>query len=107
MRVVLLAVAVLVLAGVGSAVGDSGYRTPGVTALEAPLPASANGRYSVALTDVACSAPGDCAATGYLLIGAVSRALLFVKKGGGWSVSEPPFPATLRRGNRSETVSSV
>jgi predicted RNase H-like HicB family nuclease len=107
MRVVLLVIAVLVLAGFGSAARGSGHRTPGVTAVEAPLPASAKGRHNVALTDVACAAPGDCAATGYLLTSTVSRALLFVEKDGRWSVSEPPLPGTLRRGKKSETVSSI
>jgi hypothetical protein len=108
MRVVLLSVAVLVLAGCGSAVPGSGEdRTPGVTAVEAPLPPVAKGRYNLGLTDVACAAPGNCAATGYLDTNTVSRGLLFVEKDGRWSVSEPPLPGTLRQGSKSETVSSV
>jgi len=108
MRVVLLSVAVLVLAGCGSAgQGSGGVRTPGVTAVEAPLSPIAKGRYNLGLTDVACAAPGNCAATGYLDTNTVSRGLLFVEKDGRWSVSEPPLPGTLRHGNKSETVSSV
>jgi hypothetical protein len=108
MRVVLLSVAVVVLAGAGSAAQGSGYRTPGVTAIKAPLPANAKGRYSVGLTDVACAAPRNCAAIGYLTYSnAVSRGLLFLEKDGRWSVREPPLPGILRRGNKSVTVSSV
>ncbi|HXY86592.1 MAG TPA: hypothetical protein VEH52_14045 [Gaiellaceae bacterium] len=108
MRVVFLSVAVLVLVGCSSAERASGKeRTPRVTAVEAPLPSSATGRYKLALTDVACAAPRNCAAAGYLNSNIVSRGLLFVEKGGAWSVSEPPLPETLRRGNKSESVSSV
>jgi hypothetical protein len=108
MRVVLLFLAVVVLAACGSAARGSGTdRTPGVTAVEAPVPPVAKGRYDVGLTDVACAAPGSCTATGYLDTSTVSRGLLFVEKGGRWSVSEPPLPGTLRRGKKSETVSSV
>lgn len=108
MRVVLVSVAVLVLAGCGPAGQRSGEdRTPGVTAVEAPLPPGAKGRYNVELADVACAAPGNCAATGSLDSNTVSRGLLFVEKDGRWSVSEPPLPQTLGQGNKSVTVSSV
>ncbi|HZD87755.1 MAG TPA: hypothetical protein VE088_07095 [Gaiellaceae bacterium] len=108
MRVALVFVAALVLAGCGyAAQGSRKSPTPRVTAVQAPVPANAKGRYDVVLTDVVCAAPGACAATGYLSTSTVSRALLFVKKDGRWSVSEPPLPRTLRRGNKSETVSSV
>jgi hypothetical protein len=108
MRVVLVSVAVLVLAGWGSAAqGSRGDPTPGVTAITAPLPANAKGRYNVGLTDVACAAPRNCAATGYLDSNTVSRGLIFVEKDGRWSVSEPPLPGTLRQGNKSDQVSSV
>ena len=78
-----------------------------MTAVEAPSPANAKGRDKIGLTDVACAAPGNCAATGYLDSNTVSRGLLFVEKDGVWSVSEPPLPGTLRQGNKSESVSSV
>jgi hypothetical protein len=108
MRVVLVTAAVLVLAGGGSAAqGSRENPTPGVTVISAPLPSNAKGRYNLGLTDVACAAPGNCAATGYLESSTVSRGLLFVEKGGRWSVSEPPLPAILRPGRKSEGVSSV
>jgi hypothetical protein len=108
MRGVLVGVAVLVLAGSGSvAQGSREDPPPGVTAINAPLPSSAKGRYNFGLTDVACAAPGNCAATGYLDSSIVSRGLLFLEKDGRWSVSEPPLPGILRPGNRSEGVSSV
>ncbi len=108
MRLVLLSVAVLVLAGCGSAAPVSVEgRAPGVTSVEAPLPPGAKGSYNLELTDVACAAPGNCAATGELDTNTVSRALLYLEKDGRWSVSEPPLPGTLQPGNKSETVSSV
>jgi hypothetical protein len=103
-----LSVAVLALVGCGSAGRVSGVgRAPRVTAVTAPMPANAKGRYNIGLTDVACAAPRNCAATGYLDSSTVSRGLLFVEKDGAWSVSEPPLPGTLRQGNKSEGVSSV
>jgi hypothetical protein len=103
-----VSVAVLVLVGCGSAGPASGVdRAPRVTAVEAPLPSNAKGRYSIGLTDVACASPRNCAAAGYLVSNTVSRGLLFVEKDGAWSVSEPPLPGTLRQGNKSEGVSSV
>lgn len=108
MRVVCLFGAVLVLVGCASAGRRSGVdRAPVVLAVEAPLPASAKGHYNVGLTDVACAAPRNCAAAGYLDSSTVSRGLLFVDEDGSWSVSEPPLPATLRQGNKSESVVSV
>jgi hypothetical protein len=108
MRVVLASVAVLILAWFGSAAqGSREAPTPGVTAITAPLPANAKGHYNLGLTDVACAAPRNCAATGYLFTNTVSRGLLYVEKDGRWSVSEPPLPGILRQGNKSETVSSV
>jgi hypothetical protein len=108
MRVVFVCVAALILAGCSSAAqGSREDPTPRVTAVNAPRPSNAKGRYNVALTDVACVALGNCAATGYLLTKTVSRGLLFVEKDGRWSVSEPPLPGILRPGNKSEGVSSV
>ena len=108
MRVVVLSVALLVLVGCGSAepAAEPG-RTPRVTAVQAPLPENAKGRYNVGLTSVACAAPGNCAATGYRDSNTLSRGLLFVEQDGVWSVSEPPLPQILRPGNQSVTVSSV
>jgi hypothetical protein len=94
-----VSVALLILLGCGSAAqGSREVPTPGVTAIKAPRPSNAKGRYHLGLTDVACGAPRNCAATGYLLTNTVSRGLLFVEKDGRWSVSEPP---------KSEGVSSV
>jgi len=64
------------------------------------LPANAKGVYNIGLTDVACAAPGNCAAAGYLASNTVSRGLLFAEKDGTWTVSEPGI---LRQGG----VSSV
>lgn len=108
MRVALVSLAFLVLAGCGSAAqGSREDPAPGVEAVQAPGPASAKGRYSFGLTDVACVAPGSCAAAGYLSTSTVSRGLLFVEKDGRWSVSEPPLPGILRTGHRTAGVSSV
>ena len=108
MRVVLVSVALLILAGFGSAAqGSREDPSPGVTAIKAPRPSNAKGRYNFGLTDVACVALRNCAATGYLLTNTVSRGLLFVEKDGTWSVSEPPLPGILRQGNKSEGVSAV
>jgi hypothetical protein len=103
----LVSAAFLVLAGHGAAAQGSRQAAPGVTAVEAPRPANAKGRFDVALNAVSCAAPGSCAAAGYLLTKTVSRGLLFVERGGTWSVSEPPLPGILRRGHRSGGVSSV
>lgn len=109
MKVVLVSVAaLLVLAGCGSTAPASGKaRTPGVTAVEAPLPSNAKGHYNVDLIDVACAAPGNCAATGSLASNTISRGLLFVEQDGAWTVNEPPLPKVLEPGNKSEGVSSV
>jgi hypothetical protein len=108
MRVAILAAAVLVLAGCGSAapVPEHGP-TPAVTAVEAPSPVNAKGRYNLALTDVACPAPEHCVGAGYLASNTVSRGLLFVEKDGSWSVNEPPLPKVLRPGTKSTGVLSV
>ena len=103
-----MSVAFLILAGYGSAAqGSREDPTPGVTAIKAPRPSNAKGRYNFELTDVACVALRNCAATGYLFTNTVSRGLLFVEKDGRWSASEPPLPGILRQGNKSEGVSSV
>ncbi len=74
---------------------------------KAPRPSNAKGRYNFELTDVACVALRNCAATGYLFTNTVLRGLLFVEKDGRWRVSERPLPGILRQGNKSEGVSSV
>jgi hypothetical protein len=112
MRVLSLALAVLVLVACGSegrvsAAVDRAQGALRVTAVEAPLPAKAKGRYNLGLTDVACATPGNCAATGSLDSNITSRGLLFVERDGAWSVSEPPLPGILRKGSKSETASSV
>jgi len=110
MRLAFLSLAVLVLVACGSARQGSRSAhtsTPRVTAVEAPLPSNAKGRFEVGLTDVACAAPGSCAAAGYLSSNTISRGLLLVEQGGAWSVDEPPLPQVLRPGRRSEGVSSV
>src|SRR5690348_5296001 len=112
MRVLSLALAVLVLGACGSegrvsAAVDRAQGALRVTAVEAPLPAKAKGRYNLGLTDVACATPGNCAATGSLDSNITSRGLLFVESDGAWSVSEPPLPGILRKGSKSETASSV
>jgi hypothetical protein len=108
MRVVLVSVAVLVLVACGSAAQGAGEgSTPGVTAIQPPQPSNAKGQYNLGLTDVACAAPRNCATTGYLDSNTLSRGLLHVKKGGRWSVSEPPLPGNLAQGNKSEGASSV
>lgn len=108
MRVaIILTAAVLVLAGCGSAERVSGEKPAGVRAIEAPQPSNAKGHYNLGLTDVACAAPGNCAAAGYLASNTISRGLLFVEKDGRWMVNEPPFPKVLRPGNKSEGVSAV
>lgn len=107
LRVLLASVAFLVLAGYGWAPRSRPDAPQDVTAVQAPRPSNAQGRYDVELTDVACVAPASCAATGYLSAQTVSRGLLFVEKDGRWSVSEPPLPGILRQGRRSEGMSSV
>jgi hypothetical protein len=109
MRLIVLSVAgVLVLGGCGSAQQVSRVdAAPRVTAVEAPLPSNAKGHFSIGLTDVACAAPRNCAAVGFLNSNTLSRGLLLVEKDGTWSVSEPPMPGTLRQGNKSDGVSSV
>ena len=71
------------------------------------MPANAKGRYNLVLSDVACTSPGHCVATGSLDSNTVSRGLLYAENGGAWSVSEPPLPESLGPGNTSVTVSSV
>jgi hypothetical protein len=108
MRVALVSVAVVVLAACGSVAQRAREgTTPAVRAIQAPQPSNAKGQYNLGLTDVACAAPGNCAAAGYLDSNTFSRGLLFVKKGGRWSVSEPPLPGNLAQGNKSEGASSV
>lgn len=110
MRIVLSSLAVLLVVFAAYGLTAHGLRadlSPAVTAVQAPRPASAKGRYDLGLTDVACVSPGNCAAAGYLFTNTVSRALLFVEKAGRWSVSEPPLPRMLRQGRRSGGVSSV
>jgi hypothetical protein len=109
MKAVLVSVvAVLVLAGCGSAAPVSAKApTPGVTAVEAPQPSNAKGHYDLDLIDVDCAAPGNCAAAGILDSNTISRGLLFVEKNGAWRVSEPPLPKLLRPGNKSSGLSSV